>query len=83
MNAAHASPTARANAASNSRVGQIAAYERAMLNALSIQDPTARRAAVASARQRLSAAANKPVTPDVVARVDSLLGLPPTPVRSR
>ena len=33
-----------------------------MLNALSIQDPVARRAAVNSARKRLTSAANKPVT---------------------
>ncbi|MBR0673655.1 hypothetical protein GXW76_20955 [Roseomonas soli] len=80
LNAAHASPTARANAAPNSRVGQIASYERAMVQALSIQDPIARDVAIARARSNeLAAAANRPVSRDVVTRVDSLLGLPPTP----
>jgi len=79
LNAAHASPTARANAAPNSRVGQIAAYERAMQSALAIQDPARRSAAVIEARAMLDDAANKPVTREVVARVDALLGLPPTP----
>ncbi|MBL8696817.1 MAG: hypothetical protein JNK67_00505 [Alphaproteobacteria bacterium] len=84
LNAAHASPTARANAAPNSRVGRIAAYEDAMHVALAMPEATpAQRAAkadaIAAARaQELAAAANKPISPAVVARVDSLLGLPPT-----
>jgi hypothetical protein len=48
-----------------------------MLRALSIPDPERRSRAIARARAgELSAAANRPVTSAVVARVDSLLGLP-------
>jgi hypothetical protein len=78
LNAAHASPTARANASPNSRVGQIAAYERAMQSALAIQDPAKRASAITEARALLDDAANKPVTPAVVERVDALLGLDTT-----
>jgi hypothetical protein len=84
LNAAHASPTARANAAPESQVGLIAAYEQAMLAALALPAETpeqvaARDAAIAAARAgQLDAAANKPLSPEVVARVDSLLGLPPS-----
>jgi hypothetical protein len=84
LNAAHASPTARAHAAPESRVGRIAAYESAMRAALSlpaftVEQIAVRDAAIASARStQLTAAANRSVTPDVVARVDRLLGLPPS-----
>lgn len=80
LNAAHASPVARANAAPGSRVGMIAAYERAMLDALALPPGPERNAAIAAARNaELAAAANRPLTPEVVAAVDALLGLPPTP----
>jgi hypothetical protein len=75
---------ARANAAPHSQVGRIAAYEQAMLAALAMPTSTraeiaARNAAIAAARsQQLKDAANKPLSPAVVAQVDSLLGLPPT-----
>jgi hypothetical protein len=55
-----------------------------MLTALAMPATTpaqraARSAAIASARSHeLTAAANKPLSQDVVARVDSLLGLPPS-----
>ena len=84
LNAAHASPTALAHTAPTSRVGQIAAYDRAMLAALAMPTATpaeiaARNAAIAAARQnQLAAAANKGLTPAVVSRVDALLGLPPS-----
>lgn len=84
LNAAHASPRARDVAAANSRVGRIAAYENAMRDALAMPEATqAQRAAkadaIAAARtHELAAAANKPISPDVVTRVDSLLGLPPS-----
>lgn len=80
LNAAHASPVARANAAPGSRVGMIAAYERAMIEALALPPGPARDAAILAAREtELAAAANRPVTAEVVAAVDALLGLPPTP----
>ena len=84
LNAAHASPKALAHAAPTSRVGLIAAYDRAMLAALAMPTATpaeiaARNAAIAAARQnQLAAAANKGLTPAVVSRVDALLGLPPS-----
>ncbi|WP_372624332.1 hypothetical protein [Falsiroseomonas sp.] len=84
LNAARASATAQANAAPNSRVGMIAAYEQAMLAALSLPATTPveiglRDQAIAQARAvELEAAANRPVTPAVVDRVDAMLGLPPT-----
>jgi hypothetical protein len=85
LNAAHASPTARANAAPDSRVGMIATYERAMLAALALpatnpQQIAARNDAIAEALAVLDAAANRgPVTAEVVAEVNALLGLPATP----
>jgi hypothetical protein len=80
LNAAHASPVARANAAPGSRVGLIAAYERAMLDALALPPGPERNAAIEAARNaELAAAANRPLTPEVVAAVDALLGLPPAP----
>ncbi len=80
LNAAHASPVARANAAPESRVGMIAAYERAMIQALALPPGPERHAAILAARNtELAAAANRPLTAEVVAAVDALLGLPPTP----
>ena len=82
LNAAHASLTALSHAAPMSRVGMIAAYDHAMLAALSMPTATpaqiaARNAAIASARQnQLAVAASKGLTPAVVSRVDALLGLP-------
>lgn len=58
-----------------------------MLGALSLPAQTpAQRAyrnrAIAEARAtELAAAANKPISPEVVSRVDSLLGLPPSDPR--
>ncbi len=75
---------ARANAAPDSQVGLIAAYEQAMLAALAMPATTpeeiaAKEDAIAAARsQELAAAANKSLSPEVVAQVDSLLGLPAT-----
>lgn len=82
LNAAHASPRALSRAARNSEVGRIAAYDRAMLTALSMPSSTlaeiaARNAAMSSARAaELVAASNKGLSPSMVARVDALLGLP-------
>lgn len=62
----------------------VASYETAMMTALSMPTETpaqvaARNAAIAAARaNELTRAANMPVTPAVVARVDDLLGLPAT-----
>jgi len=79
LNAAHASATARSNAAPGSMVGQIAAYETAMKSALAIENPSQRAAAITAARQDLALTANKQLTPAAVTRVDSLLDLPASP----
>lgn len=83
LNAAHASPQALANAAPGSRVGQVAAYDRAMLAALGMPGTTpaelaSRMLAISAARAQLATASGKSLTPAVVARVDRLLGLPST-----
>ena len=75
---------AQTHAATTSLVGQIASYDHdAMLAALSMPTATpaeiaARSAAIGSARAQLAATSNKSLTPEVVARVDLLLGLPAT-----
>jgi hypothetical protein len=81
LNAAHASPVALAHAAPSSRVGVMAAYDHAMVNALGMPATTpaqiaARNAAIGAARSQLAVSANKQVTPAVATRVDTLLGLP-------
>jgi len=83
LNAAHASPTALSHAAPGSRVGQIAAYDKAMVAALAMPAATsvqtaARNAAIAAARTQLASASNKTLTPAVVARIDHMLDLPAT-----
>jgi hypothetical protein len=71
LNAAHASPTALANASPNSRVGKIAAYKEAAVEAIA-NDP-----AVADAQADLDAAkaaalADSVVTSDEQAEIDAL-----------
>ena len=67
LNAAHASITARAHAASNSAVGAIAAFANAVeSNELSEMER------VEAAAQALASRANKPVTAPVVSRVGDL-----------
>jgi hypothetical protein len=71
LNAAHASPTAFANASPNSRVGKIAAYKEAAIEAIA-NDP-----AVADAQADLDAAkaaalADNVVTAEEQAEIDSL-----------
>lgn len=80
LNAAHASLTGRTNAAPNSTVGQIRSYEEAKISALALPQSTAaeravRADAIARANAMLETVANKPVTPGVVAQVDSILGI--------
>jgi hypothetical protein len=77
LNAAHASPVARANAAPNSRVGQIAAYEQATLAAREAETEEDMMAFEQAAAEALAAASNKNNSddPDVVAAVDGLLGI--------
>jgi hypothetical protein len=75
LNAAHASATARDNAAANSAVGSIATYDKEMSAALAINNPTMRNAAIAAARQRLALNSNKDLTPSAAARIDSMLGI--------
>lgn len=80
LNAAHASLTGRTNAAANSAVGQIRSYEEAKLAAIAMPQTTvaeraARADAIARANAMLEPVANKPVTPSVIAQVDSILGI--------
>jgi hypothetical protein len=76
LNAAHASPVARANAAPNSRVGQIAAYEQATLAAREAETEEDMMAFEQAAAEALAAASNKNNSDaDVVAAVDGLLGI--------
>ena len=77
LNAAHASETARANAAPNSRVGQIAAYEQATLAARAAETDEAMTAFEQAAAEALAAASNKNNSDDpaVVAAVNGLLGI--------
>jgi len=84
LNAAHASPTALAHAAPNSRVGMIASYDSAMTRALAMPSATpaqraARNSAISQARAQLATASNKPVTASVARAVDRQLGLAPAP----
>ncbi len=82
LNAAHANSEAFANAAPQSEVSKIAAYDKAMLVALALPTATSPEVAyrdqqIAEARATyLAAAANKPLNPSVVTKVDSVLGLP-------
>ena len=81
LNAAHASPTALANAAPGSAVGRLATYDKVMLSALAMPaitstQITARNAAITSARVQLASTTNKTVTPTVITKVDLTLGLP-------
>lgn len=69
LNAAHASETARANAAPNSAVGQIASYERNVLEG-----------DLDRAASSLVDAANKDIIEPVVHAVNQLLGIDDTPV---
>ena len=83
LNAAHASPIALNHAASGSRVGHIATYDKAMLTALAMPTNTpvaiaAQTAAIAAARTRLAANTNKTLTAQVVTKVDGYLGLGPS-----
>jgi hypothetical protein len=79
LNAAHASTTARENAASNSTVGSIATYDKEMSAALAIRNPTARDAAIVAARQKLALNSNKDLTPTAAARIDGMLGISGAP----
>ncbi len=83
LNATHASAMARGHAAPNSRVGQIATYDRSMSRALAMPTATpaqraAQREAIAAARGQLAAAGNKPLSPTVIGWVDDRFGLAPT-----
>jgi hypothetical protein len=69
LNAAHASETARAHAASNSQVGKIASYERSVQNG-----------DIAAAAADLAGAANKAIVEPVVHAVNELLGIDDAPV---
>jgi hypothetical protein len=68
LNASKASATARAHASPNSQVGKLGAYETAMANG-----------DLEAAAQALADAANKEITPDVVAEVNQNMGIESTP----
>ncbi len=83
LNAAHASPEALAHASPRSIVGKLAEYDRAMQLALAMPQNTpaeiaARNQAIANARLMLADQTDRTITPQIIARVDSLLGLPPS-----
>ena len=75
LNADHASANARANASSNSRVGEIATYQSQMKAALAIQNPAQRNAAITSARQQLAQTTNKPLTSSAITNLDQQLNI--------
>src|SRR5579875_419610 len=83
LNAAHASPVALAHASPRSIVGKLAEYDRAMQLALAMPQNTpaeiaARDQAIANARLMLADQTDRTITPQVISRVDYLLGLPPS-----
>jgi type II secretory pathway component HofQ len=73
LNAAHASPTALANASPNSRVGKIAAYKEAALDAMA-NDPTVADAQADLDAAKAAAVADSVVTADEQAQIDALEG---------
>jgi hypothetical protein len=81
LNATQAMPRPPVRAGLDARIQQVAAYDRAMLHALTMPDRTrvqraARNVAIAWARIQLAAATNRRLNPAAVSRIDSLLGLP-------
>ena len=86
MNAAHASPTARANAAPHSAVGRIATYEEAVNETLTAEeayneDPTNQalletyQQSYLDQEEALAAAANKDIDEEVAQAVNEMLGI--------
>lgn len=73
LNAAHASATARANAAPNSAVGKIASYEQARDSALAITDPMEREQALDEAKDQLETAFNRTISEKEFSEIDSML----------
>ncbi|MFB8343712.1 Holotricin-3 precursor [Brucella cytisi] len=73
LNAAHASATARANAAPNSSVGRIASYEQARDRALSISDPIKREEALDEAKDQLETAFNRTISEKEFQQIDNML----------
>ena len=59
----------------NSTIEQIAVYQSAMRQAMALKDPAQRQAGIDQARAQLMAGSKRPMTPEMAARVDSLLGL--------
>ncbi|MBL8689267.1 MAG: hypothetical protein JNL04_09215 [Rhodospirillaceae bacterium] len=88
-NALAAATIARADAratAVNARIDDrvetlqaIAAYDRAMIAALALNDPTAQTAAITAARSDLRAAIDRPLSGRTIDRLDNRLGLEDTP----
>lgn len=73
LNAAHASPTARAHAAPNSAVGRIASYERERDEALAMEDPAERDAALDDAVAELEDAFGRKLSETQIAEINALL----------
>jgi hypothetical protein len=65
LNAAHASPTALANASPNSRVGMLGAYAEAVKDGKTAEE----------AEKALSSIGNRPVNEDIIKEVNALLGV--------
>lgn len=85
LNAAHASPVARENAAVNSQVGRIASYEtavRAYQSALAVGDVVGADIALNHAGQSLAAAANKPIGTGTVTALNDQLGISASPAQT-
>jgi hypothetical protein len=78
LNAAHASQTALAHAAPNSRVGLIASYRNSLLayeQALASNNTVQASNALAAAAQSLAKASNKSITTSSVAALNNQLGI--------
>jgi hypothetical protein len=81
LNATFAVPRPPMHAGLDSRIQQMATYDRAMLHALAMPDRTpaqqaTRDRAISRARIQLAVATNRHLNPEAVTRIDSLLGLP-------
>lgn len=84
LNAAHATLTGQTQGAPEATVSQLYAYQQAKTAALAMPDETpaqkqARAAALGRADALLELVANKPVTAQMIAQVDMMLGIAAAP----
>jgi hypothetical protein len=75
-----ATPRRRGGSARTTQLVRMEEYETAMRNAHALTDPAARSSAIAEARARLQGPSGQAVSSDAIARVDSILGLPASPM---